>query len=500
LFATYLVRHARFGSQPRPTAFGDSLHQYVTTQHKQCVQCSDPFPTMPWMSADVRSDIAVQTFSNRLRGGPGEPKKQVCGICQAQFLVERLSYLEIRGEHTMYLHLFPYSYLSQSFVRGLQRVMRKLQEGDLRALWLDGDRAMQRYINDQRIIAPMLTHTRKGTSHVYGIYLPSHAEALIGNLLILPINPAGNTDTERFLFGLEYALILQRYFSCRVVLSASPVVPFDQESLGDLNTDMTPLSCRGLIDQNVYRQFEEKSAKPGKLPVLWQQLSDLYAIKRRVSTGQDDPLPDLVEALAFHPLGIFYTTEKLIEQRVRDDRKTRKPDLLLIDISRYLLPAVARLAQSKGGAWMEQLSAHMQRLSQIAWKHRLVGRTWAKNSLMAALDEVFRKIAQRSKAIEHDTEALKAATVEDIFAYLERIADPKYPAGQRKWNASKEFVDLFYSGIYNGIYGGSTARLLGDEKLLRSIYMFYMREQAPRKVVDSAEKGEIENLAAITEE
>jgi hypothetical protein len=30
--------------------------------------------------------------------------------------------------------------------------------------------------------------------------------------------------------------------------------------------------------------------------------------------------------------------------------------------------------------------------------------------------------------------------------------------------------------------------------------MFYMREQAPRKVVDAVEKGEIDNIAAVAEE
>lgn len=500
LFTVYLSRHARFGTQPRLVSFGDSLYKYATNQHKQCVQCSDPFPTTPWMSADVRSDIAVQTFSNRLRGGPGEPKKNVCGICQAQFLVERLSYPEIRGEHTIYLHLFPYSYLTRPFVLGLRRTLSNLQTGDLRALWLDGDRAIQHYISEQHIHAPMITHTRQGKSHVYGIYLPSHADALIGNLLILPLNPAGETDTERFLFALEYALILQRYFGCRAVLSANSVVPFDQDGLGDLTTDMTPLSCRGLIDQNVYRQFEGKSNKLGNLPHLWDQVTNLYIIKRRVSSGQDDPLPALVEALAFHPLGIFYTTEKLIERRVRDDRRVRTSEWLLIDMSQHTMRAVATLAQSKGGSWMEQLSTHMQRLAQIAWKNRLVGKTWAKHSLLIAFDEVFRKIAQRSKAVENDPDALKAATVEDIFAYLERVADPQYPAGRRKREAAKEFVDAFYRGIYYGVYGGSTARLLSDEKLLRSVYTFYIREQIPRKVADAAEEGEIDNLAAASEE
>lgn len=486
MFITYLERHVTFGLQGLVCSSSDSLHQYVTNQHRQCVQCSDSFSTTPWMAADVRSNIAVQTFSNRLRGGLGEPKKNVCVLCQTQYLIERLSYEEIRGEHTVYLHLYPYAFSTKPFIQGLQKVFKELKREDSRALWLDGDRAMQRYTAEQRVTAPMLTRTRAGKAHSYGLYLPSYAEALIGNLLIFPLNPAGNTDTERFLFALEYALILQRYFGCRVILSASPIVPFSQDSVGDLTTDMTPLACRGLIEASSYYQFP--TAGQARLDLLWRQVEDLYTIKRHAGGSKDDPLPSLVEALAYHPLGIFYTTEKLIEGRAHDARNT---EWALINLSHQVFHAVERLAQSKGAGFMEQLSTHMNRLAQIAWKHRLIGSTLAKHSLMTALDEVLRKFAQRSKATEHDPDALKAATVEDIFAYLERVADPRYKPGRTKWQAIKEFVDIFYTGIYENIYGGSPARLLNDEKLLRSTYMFYMREQIPRKIAEAADKGEI---------
>lgn len=494
IFTSYLERHALFGSQGRLIAAIGGSHQYASNQHKQCVQCSEDFPTTPWMSADVRSDISVQTFSNRLRGGPGEPKKNVCVLCQTQYLIERLSYPEINKEHTVYLHLYPYAFFTRPFVQGLQKVLKELKREDSRALWLDGDRAMQRYTTEQRITAPMLTRTKAGKPHTFGLYTPSYAEAMIGNLLIFPLNPAGDTDTERFLFALEYALILQRYFGCRVVLSASPIVPFSQEHVGDLTTDMTPLSCRGLIDATSYRQFPTQGQ--ASLKLLWEQMQDLYTIKRQVGGGKDDPLPELVESLAFHPLGIFYTTEKLIEGRARD---ARNAEWTLIHVSHEVFKAVERLAYSKGAGFMEQLSTHMRHLAQIAWKHRIIGRTLAKNSLMTAMDEVLHKIAQRSKAIETDMDALKAATVEDIFAYLERVAGDRYRPGRTKWESIKEFVDVFYAGIYAGIYGNSSSRLLGDEKLLRSIYMFYIREQIPRKVAEAADKGELPELTDMTD-
>ena len=121
LFTEYLQLYAVFEAGDRQVAFGDHLAHYVANQHQQCVFCSGPFPTDKWMAADVRSDITVQTFSNRLRGGPGEPKKYICAVCQHQFLLEKLNYPEVRGEKTLYLHLYPVLLPHPALHRGAKR-------------------------------------------------------------------------------------------------------------------------------------------------------------------------------------------------------------------------------------------------------------------------------------------------------------------------------------------------------------------------------------------
>ena len=98
---------------------------------------------------------------------------------------------------------------------------------------------------------------------------------------------------------------------------------------------------------------------------------------------------------------------------------------------------------------------------------------------MTALDHVFVKLNQRSQAF--DDEALQAVIAEDIFEYLERIADEQHAPGKRKMGYANEFVNLFFAQVYHGVYQGNRARLLADEKLLRSAFMFYMRQQIPNK-------------------
>ena len=127
---------------------------------------------------------------------------------------------------------------------------------------------------------------------------------------------------------------------------------------------------------------------------------------------------------------------------------------------------------------MARLSQELYELAQIAWRGGLRGGSLRKNSLLMPLDEIFKKLGNRSE--EADIEVLRAATVQDIFEHLERIAD-EYRPGRKKWEATEAFVNNFFDRVYQDVYGGKLQRLLADEKLLRSAYLFYIREQIPRK-------------------
>ena len=47
---------------------------------------------------------------------------------------------------------------------------------------------------------------------------------------------------------------------------------------------------------------------------------------------------------------------------------------------------------------------------------------------------------------------------------------------------------LFFNGLLDGVYGGNVRKLLADEKLLRSAFLFHIREMIPRRELpDEAE-------------
>ncbi|MCB0044305.1 MAG: type I-D CRISPR-associated protein Cas10d/Csc3 [Caldilineaceae bacterium] len=494
LFTQYLKLYGIFGHS---SGFVDGrqshLAQYVTHQHRQCVYCSGPFPTDKWMAADVRSDITVQTFSNRLRGGGGEPKKYICAVCQLQFLLEKLNYPEIRGEKALYLHLFPYSFLTEPFIQGLQGSIQRIamEDGALQALNMNSTAAVEEYIQGRTLMPTFRSRTNKDRPQPYGLYLPQFANT-VGNLIIFPINPAGDNDTERFLYALWNALVLQRYFGVKVLLSDMAVTPFAKEDIPDLYVDNIPLGSQGLLPRNDFAQFVGDGSNPGPLATLWDDVSHLFAL-RKLTFVSDDNTPRIVRAMVGNPLGIFYTVEKLLEAKVRGPDQT---GALLTWLMQEAHPHVLSLTQSRGGALMAQLSEQLNRLAEMAWQNRLLGRTLKKSSLLFPVAEVFQRLGYSGEA---DLETLRAATTQEIFDHLERIADDRYKPGRTKLDATKAYVDVWFDDVLGRVYHGNRRKFLSDEKLIRSAYHFYIRQQIPRKT-DNNEDVDVEESDLIVEE
>lgn len=465
------------GQAAHSTDFMEALPNYMKQKHRQCVQCSLPLPTTGWVSGNVRSDIKVNVFSNRLRGGPGEPKKNICGICEMQFLAEKLNYREVRGEHTVYLHMFPYSFQTAPFVQGLRQRIQRITQQDMLALRLqDADRAIQDIAKGKSATLSFTTRTKANKPQPYGMYIPRYSETL-GGVMTFPINAVGENDTERFLFVVRYALLLQRHFGCKVLVSTAVTPPLDREAFGDVYFDLTPLSSRGLIRQNDYATYVGTTQQPGTLHQLWGQLGNLYSIQQQTFTYENDPLVDLVQAMGVHPLQVFYAAEKLAEERAGSSGSAGW-------IMRTIGEDVRRLALSIGGKEMTELDTHLQRLAEIAWKGHLRGQSLEKNSLMAPMNEVLGKVALLGP--ELNAEVLQASAIQELYDHIERI----HKVGSRRLaDACEEFVRVFFADVFNGVYQGRQARLLNHEKTLRSAFHFYVRQQIPRKAAAANGNG-----------
>ena len=140
---------------------------------------------------------------------------------------------------------------------------------------------------------------------------------------------------------------------------------------------------------------------------------------------------------------------------------------------------------------MSQLSAELRQLAALAWQSGLRGSSLKKSSLLFPVNEVFLKVRLLNEMVDRDT--LKAAAAQDIFDHLDRIADDRYKPGRKKQEAVKQFVDGWFDTVLEKIYGGNERKLLNDEKLIRSAYHFYIRDQIPRKEAEpESEEAEVE--------
>jgi CRISPR-associated protein Csc3 len=170
-------------------------------------------------------------------------------------------------------------------------------------------------------------------------------------------------------------------------------------------------------------------------------------------------------------LSVFHEADRMVELKARsggasgDQRMWRT-----IAITRRILKDVNIAA---GGPTMQALIE----LAKIAWRDRIIGRSWERNSLLKPFDMILDALKGKSDAFTVET--LRAALVEDIFRHLEVITPQEYKPGRTKREKVKDYVDLFCTGLLEGVYRGNINRLLNDEKGLRSAYLFYLREQIP---------------------
>ncbi len=480
LLQAYLERHAIFsvGSQPQ-IDFQAHLQQYVNAQHKQCINCSSTFPTSEWMAGDVRGDITVQVFSNRRRGGTGAPKKNICPICQLQFLLEKLNYPSVYKEQLRYLHLFPYSFMTRPFIEALRATFRDLIENNeaIAALNMNAPHALAEWIDETEQKPNFRTQTKKGKPQPYGIYVPRYSD-LTGNALIFPLNPGGGNDTQKFLFSLWNGMVIQRHFGMKALLSSSPVPPLGKQDFGDLYVDNIPLGTQGLLPYNNYRHFKpDEGNTKDTLPVLWKKTKHLLKLRELTFTN-DDNIPRLVRALTAHPLMIYYETDRLLIAKAGADAGGL--ETWLYQQAFEPVNELARLVQLEldGGKFMKKLSTELEKSAEIAVQNNLRGSSFERSSLLYPFDEMMKKLAQDQGQTAVDRETLRAAAIQDIYDHLDRLAKRAgYKMTKKRADACADFVNCWFNSILVGVYDGKTRKLIADEKMLRSAFLFYVRQQ-----------------------
>ncbi len=470
VLADYVARNVTFSlGVERPLDFAAALREYVENNHRQCCYCGSEFATASWMAVQVPPNVAVQSFSNRLAGGSSrEPKRNVCDVCRVQFTLEKLTHQSLKGIKTVFLHLYPYSFYTDVFLVSLRAEVQNILAQDTNVIFPRTDDAFQQWLANGQARLTFITRNKQGKPYQNGVALPQFSEA-IGNVLTFPLNCPGDNDSEQFLFALQNALLIQRFFGCKALLTESAVPMLNRADFGDLYIDHVAVGLEGLVPQN---DFDTEQLKG-----LWDDLSALHRLRNELYNPQreENPLLSLASAMAGEGrLTLFHVADRLVEfKAVQDKADKNKRTWRSIFITKRILPDLGKL--TRGGIAVKPL----QQLAEMAWEAHIIGRSLERNSLLKPFDMLLDGLEGKSEAFGLDT--LRAQLVEDIFRHLEAIASEEYKPGRTKREKVKAYVNLFFDGVLAAAYRGNVTRLLADAKGLRSAYLFYVREQIPTK-------------------
>jgi CRISPR-associated protein Csc3 len=331
------------------TEFGESLRRYASErQYKQCCHCGTALRASEWMSLQVPDNIGVQNFSNRLEGGSSrEPKRNVCAVCRAQFILERLAWRSHRDKQgaeqvTFYLHLFPYAFFTQPLLRAWWMSVNRLRDSDHTAFFLntrDFFRNVEDLQEDIRIEGSRTTTN--------GLGLPTISEAL-SNTPVLPIIAPGDNYGSQFMLALEMAVILARWFECRAILSRSPIplINLSKEKIGD---KPVALMIEGM-PRNMSWLVPETSMPREQVELLCRKFRQLHRLSKALyyaGSKSDDVPHDFAVAAADDELALYYEADRLIEKKVDAEKGRMKisPEQHAISLSRQVAPILQKLVE-----------------------------------------------------------------------------------------------------------------------------------------------------------
>lgn len=331
------------------TGFGESLRQYASKrQYEQCCHCGTALKASEWMAVQVPTSIGVQSFSNRLEGGSSrDPKRNVCDVCRAQFILEKLAWRSHRDKQgaeqvTFYLHLFPYAFFTQPLLRAWWVSINRLRDSEHTAFLLNS-REYFRNVNDLQEDIQIEGH-RTTTN---GLGLPTLPEAL-SNTPVMPIIAPGDNYGSQFMLALEMAVILARWFECRAILSRSPIplINLSKEKIGD---KPVVLMVEGM-PRNMSWLVPETSMHREQVEVLCGRLSQLHLLSKALyymGSKSDDVPHDFAVAAADDELALYYEADRLIEKKIDAEKGRMKisPEQYAISLSRQVAIILQKLEE-----------------------------------------------------------------------------------------------------------------------------------------------------------
>ncbi len=539
-FSDYLASNLEISSGDTRD-FMAHLQRYVKDNHKQCCNCSSPLLSVELMESDVPQNIGVQAFSNRLKGGGREPKRNVCPTCRVQFILEKLvrvAFKKNSEQHTcFYLHLYPYAFFTAQHLNAMYITLKNVCHEDNRCFFLNTDNYFQQWGKQlERSLASQVEQQASQnkrelrgefvgySTKINGVSVPSFSDA-VGNIPILPLNAPGQNYGQQFIFALTHAIMIADFFGCRVVLSRTPIPLLTNEYMTDHTlaffADGVPRNVRWLLPTDEYRSIEtyrdknetKDDAKYFKRHNQWsieqpdeydqaayenisKRLHVMYQLPHELRLGgetRDELVLEIVTAATDDPLSIYYVIDLAIEKKIKDtgSGKGISPENLATHLSKRVAPLLANIVKG------ENLMEALKQMATLAAEQHIKGRSFKRNSILKPLDIILDNLEREPK--EEMRDLVRSASERDIFDHMDRIADARYKPGRGKQEQIRKYVDYFFDGILIKAHRGDVNRLQQRAKLIRSAYLTYFRNALPERVKEQVDTEQAEEISQTDE-
>jgi CRISPR-associated protein Csc3 len=485
----YLAEVLDVDFAPRPASdLAAYFRSYVAQNHRQCCYSAFSGQAESWMSAEVPKGIVVQQFSNRLEGGvKREPKRNICPVCREQFFLEQMLFRS-GGAKGMYLHFFPKSSVPAEYLDTLRHTLENLaQKAEPDTFFLPTETSLVAE-EDTGLELKLLVQKARGFA------LPRRSEA-IGNTITLSVCPSVDVtgDGERLLSCVEIGLRMSKLLGLRCLVSEAPIPPLGAQQFGDFYIDTLPSALQNFFGNRDLRQDQADQ--------LLNRYVALRIVDREVRTGYDSVAWDLARALGVTPLEIFAVADRALERKLRQVASGRDGPLGMTIRAR-----ISRLLENllKGGLAMADgpaLSARIKKMAEIATHYKLWGKSRRnRSSLLDPLETTFDNL-RRMSPTEMDLPFIRAQSIEDIFAHIDRVrrqANPKFKIGKTKRGGITEYVDEFFR-LLTEVYRERVPRILSHEKAIKAAYLCFLSETMSASNLEPVEE-EIEEPEAENEQ
>lgn len=352
--ASYLMGNLSVsGGKMTAGQLSGELRRYVSQNHKQCSNCSTRSITQEWMAANAPGNIGVQSFSNRLEGGsPREPKRNICAICRTQFILEKLAWKGHRDKQgseqtTFYLHLFPYSFFTETLLTAWFGLAERLRNMEIEAFFVRAEHYFRDWVADAQSDTPPLIQSAPAS---WGVAVPQLAESL-GNTPVLPVQAKGQNYGEQFVQALETAAILARFLGCRVLMSRTPVPLLTLTGSENLVVDGMPRNMSWLVEGGKNRGRQQgNNAQTGlgssttlsgdDFKALMKRLSHLHKLRDELwfMDYKGSIVHDLAAVAADDELSLYSEADRIMERKLSKAGSKGSPELQAIEMSRRMLP------------------------------------------------------------------------------------------------------------------------------------------------------------------